>query len=132
MEIDEVWRKIEALAGQQFTQMRGGKFTYSVGGGHVIPDRTNHHIPKSHFREALTRWPVTGPGELQDLRGPSYIYAILADPRLTTQDGGKRLLQSMRRDQHHLGIAWREILSPRNPQPMSAPVQTDPLAPVEN
>jgi len=58
MEIDEVWRKIEALAGQQFTQMRGGKFTYSVGGGHVIPDRTNHRIPKSHFREALTRWPV--------------------------------------------------------------------------
>jgi len=83
MSIDEVWQQIESLAGREFTQKRGGTFSYAVSGGHVIPDRTNHQIPKSHFQKALDRWPVPGPGELQDLRGPSYIYAILADRRLT-------------------------------------------------
>jgi hypothetical protein len=52
----------------------------------VVPDRTNHQLPRSHFRTAYERMPVEGPGELNDLRGPSYLYAILTDPRIGSSD----------------------------------------------
>ena len=80
--IEAVWQMIEALSGERFTQKRGAIFTYRVVGGQVVPDRTSHNIPRSHFEKALERWPVDGPGDLNDLRGPSYIYAVLADPRV--------------------------------------------------
>ena len=58
-----VWSRIESHAGEKFTQIRGGEFTYKVVGGHVRPDRTNHQIPKSHFEQAFAndggkRWVV--------------------------------------------------------------------------
>ena len=84
MGIEEVWAQIEDLQGQEFRQKRGGRFSYKVVGGHVVPDRTNHQIPRSQFAKAFERWPVAGPGELQDLRGPSYLFAILSDHRIVT------------------------------------------------
>jgi hypothetical protein len=82
-EIDTVWTRINSHAGETFRQVRGGEFRYRVEGDCVIPNRTNRQLPKSHFEKALRRMPVTGPGELQDLQGPSYLYAILTDPRIT-------------------------------------------------
>jgi hypothetical protein len=52
------WRRIETHAGEEFTQIRGGKFTYEVIGGHLAPDRTNQQIPKSHFEEAFALIPL--------------------------------------------------------------------------
>lgn len=34
----------------------------------------------------MGRPPVTEPGQLNDLRAPSYLYAILTDDRITGQD----------------------------------------------
>jgi hypothetical protein len=48
----------------------------------VVPDRTIQHIPRSHFVKALGLVPLSGPGAIQTLRGPSYIFAILMDPRI--------------------------------------------------
>jgi hypothetical protein len=62
--------------------LRGARFTYRLVGGHVVPDRTPQQIPKSHFAKALAHVPMAGPGEIKDLRGPSYIFAILMDPRI--------------------------------------------------
>ena len=81
-----VWNRIEAHAGEAFKQVRGATFTYQVVGGHVVPDRTVQQIPKSHFAKALDLVPLSGPGEIQHLRGPSYIYAILMDKRIRQGD----------------------------------------------
>lgn len=48
----------------------------------MVPDRTVQQIPKSQFAKALERVPLTGPGQIQQLRGPSFVHAILADPRI--------------------------------------------------
>lgn len=84
--IQEVWARIQAHAGEIFSQLRGGAFSYSVTADHVIPDRTNHQIPKSHFARALSLLPLDNTMAVQDLRGPSYIYAILSDPRIRRGD----------------------------------------------
>ena len=80
--IDKVFDRILKHQGEVFTQVRGGKFSYVVKGDTVILDRTNQRLSKTVFARALERCPLTGPGELQDLRGPSYLYAILSDPRV--------------------------------------------------
>jgi hypothetical protein len=81
--IDEVWARIEEHASEQFHLVQGAPFTYEVVGGHVIPDRTNQQIPKSQFAKALELTPLSGPGEIHHLRGPSFIFAILADARVS-------------------------------------------------
>ena len=85
-DVDAVWRRIEEHAGERFEQVRGATFTYRVGSGHVVPDRTPRQIPRSHFGRALDLVPLTGPGEIQALQGPSYIYAILMDARIRQGD----------------------------------------------
>ena len=39
--INEIWSRIEAHAGETFYQIKGGKFTYEVEGGHVYVSRTD-------------------------------------------------------------------------------------------
>lgn len=85
-DIAVVWARIETHAGERFHQKRGGEFTYAVAGSNFIPDRTDRALPRSHFEKALTRLPLDGPGQLQDLQGPSYIYAVLMDRRIRQQD----------------------------------------------
>jgi hypothetical protein len=81
---DVVWQRIVALQGQAFRQRRGKPFTYVVSGGCVVPSTTNRLLPRSQFARAFERAPLGGPGQLQDLQGPSYLFAILTDPRVAT------------------------------------------------
>jgi hypothetical protein len=83
---ETVWTRAEAHAGEEFVQIHGGKFTYVISGGHIIPDRTNQQIPKSHFEEAFKLVPLENTAPVQHLRGPSYIYAILMDDRIRASD----------------------------------------------
>ncbi len=84
--VDEVWRRIEMAAGQTFRQRRGGEFTYEVRGRSLIPDRTNRVLPRSDFERALGMVPLENTVPLQSLQGPSYLYAILMDPRIRQSD----------------------------------------------
>lgn len=84
--IETIWARIESHADEEFYQIRGATFTYAVSGGHVILDRTNQRIPKSHFEKALQYLPLPNTVAVQHLRGPSYIYAILMDPRIRQSD----------------------------------------------
>ena len=81
-----VWQSIIAHAGEGFFTIRRQPFQYKLSGESVWIERDGHPInqalAQSEFRKAWKRWPVQGPGELQDLRGPSYIFAILSDPRV--------------------------------------------------
>ena len=80
---DEVWQRIVTLRGETFYQKRGKPFTYAVSGNSLKPSTTNRQLPRSHFARAFARAPLDGPGQLQDLQGPSYLFAILTDPRIT-------------------------------------------------
>jgi hypothetical protein len=80
--MDAVWKRIEVHAGETFHQKRGKPFTYTVVGGAVSPDTTNRLLPRSDFARALDLMPLDGPGEIQHLQGPSYIWAILNDKRI--------------------------------------------------
>ena len=85
-EINSIWQRIESHAGQEFFMIRGTAFRYELSGGHILPDRTNQQIPKSHFEKALALVPLADTTSIQDLRGPSFIYAILMDTRIRQAD----------------------------------------------
>jgi hypothetical protein len=84
--IEIVWGRVVSHQGLVFRQVRGKEFTYRVYGGAVIPSTTNQLLPKSDFTRALELVPLRGPGEIPHLRGPSYIYAILMDHRVSQGD----------------------------------------------
>lgn len=81
-DIEAVWKRIEAHAGEEFRQVRGGRFTYRVEGNAIWPDRTTRNLHRSQFARSLQRRPLTSTAQLQDLQRPSYRFAILTDPRI--------------------------------------------------
>ena len=84
--IDIVWRRITELEGEEFQQIRGARFTYTITGNALVPNRTNRQLPRSQFGKALDFMPVENTVPLQHLQGPSYLYAILMDPRVRRGD----------------------------------------------
>jgi hypothetical protein len=82
----KIWERIEGHQGQVFRQIRGGEFVYAIRGGCLVPDRTNRQIPRSHFERAFERVPLQSTVRLQSLQGPSYIYAVIMDPRIRASD----------------------------------------------
>ena len=84
--IDAVWARIKANEGQRFRQIRGQEFTYAVVGSSVVPSTTKQNISRSHFAEAMQLMPLSNTTDLQHLRGPSYLFAILMDPRIRGDD----------------------------------------------
>jgi hypothetical protein len=83
IDFDELWQRIVLLQGETFHQKTGKPFTYTVSGNSVCLRTTNRQLPRSHFARAVDRAPLDGPGQLQDLQGPSYLFAVLSDPRVT-------------------------------------------------
>src|SRR5712691_1247858 len=83
MGFDVVWQRIVTLQGQTFLQKRGKAFRYRISGNSVVPSTTNRQLARSQFARAHERAPLRGPGQLQDLQGPSYLFAILTDARVT-------------------------------------------------
>jgi hypothetical protein len=84
--IDEVWRRIIAREGEIFRQIRGRAFTYVVEGNVLRPSTVNQNLSRATFEEALARVPFASTMDVQDLRGPSYLFAILMDRRIRQQD----------------------------------------------
>ena len=79
-----VWDRIAAHAGSEFRQKTGRLFTYSLAGNAITPSTTNRLLARAQFQRAYERSPLHGPGQLQNLQGPSYLFAILTDPRIAT------------------------------------------------
>lgn len=86
-EADEVWGRVVDLQGRQFRTIGGEPFSYEVKGNGIVPhpgmgEATNRILPRTDLEKALQRMPVSGPGALSDLQGPSYLFGILSDPRV--------------------------------------------------
>jgi hypothetical protein len=77
-----VWKRIEAHVGEPFHQIRGAEFTYRIEKNSLIPSRTNRNIGRLQFEKALAHVPLEDTTPVQRLQGPSYLYAILMDPRI--------------------------------------------------
>ena len=84
--IQAVWPRIQEHDGEEFHQIRGKAFHYGAFGGYIVPSTVNQQIAKSDFEKALERVPLSNTVPVQDLRGPSYIYAILMDKRIRQND----------------------------------------------
>ena len=80
--INTIWDRICSHEGEEFRQKMGQIFTYKIHGNVLVPSTTDQNLPKSQFEKALERMPLEGPGQINDLRGPSYLYAILTDDRI--------------------------------------------------
>jgi hypothetical protein len=82
--ITEIWQQIKTFEGETFRTIQNLEFTYEITGDVLIPSRTEYNISKSDFGKVLERIPLKGPGEISnDVRGPSYIWAIIHDPRIS-------------------------------------------------
>jgi len=77
------WSRIVAHAGKYFRTKTGLEFTYRVEKNVFRPSRTDYGIARSDFEKAYDLVPLSGPGEITSLvRGPSYVWAVLHDPRI--------------------------------------------------
>ena len=86
MEFNQVWQKIEMLAGQTFYELGGSTFTYEIRGGGVKPSTAAAPIAPSAFERVCARGKCPPPRQLKELgfnaREASYIFSILTDPRI--------------------------------------------------
>jgi hypothetical protein len=80
--VENIWNRIVSCAGEEFTQIKGKKFTYKIKGNTLIPSTTDQNLPKSQFKKAQDLMPLKNTSQIQHLRGPSYLYAILTDKRI--------------------------------------------------
>lgn len=80
---DKVWRNIVNHEGEQFHTVTGKICSYRISGNQIVLINTNRNIPKSNIEQALTVVnPTVSKLESMNLQGPSYIMAIITDPRI--------------------------------------------------
>ena len=78
-----VWSRIKKHEGDTFKTITGLEFSYSIDGDYIIPSRTDWKIPNSHIVTLLDRVPLKDTTEIQDVMGPSYLWGILNDERIS-------------------------------------------------
>ena len=85
-EFDKTWAKILKHAGEPFHTKRGHRFTYEIASVRVITvirPTFKRSVSRSVFEQAYARGlPMDGPGEINDLHAPSFVWAILHDRRI--------------------------------------------------
>jgi hypothetical protein len=81
----EVWQRIIDLEGETFHTITGLPFEYVIDGEALIPSRTDYRLSSGNFEKAFARVPIAQPREINmDVRGPSYVWAILHDVRVSS------------------------------------------------
>lgn len=91
MTFEEVWRRIERHAGEDFYEMGGRSFTYEAHADHLLLS-TGRAIPRSDFERVYAQGKITSLRALkeQGIESPSPIFSILTDPRLRETESGER------------------------------------------
>ena len=81
-----VWSRIRQHEGEGFQLIRGDVFTYETSDNYLRPVGRVRQLSRTNFGKALDRVPLDGYQTVKDLQGPSYVYAILMDPRIRRGD----------------------------------------------
>jgi hypothetical protein len=81
-----VWARILGHEGQLFEQIRGQRFSFARQANSLRLSTTNQSITQAQMETAFEMVPLHSTTQLQHLRAPSYLYAILMDPRIRKQD----------------------------------------------
>jgi len=82
-EYDRIWANIVNHEGEQFYTVTGRPCSYKVSGNQIILLNTTRNIPRSNIERALEIVnPTVSQFERLNLQGPSYIMAIITDPRI--------------------------------------------------
>jgi hypothetical protein len=80
---DPIWQRIVECAWEPFTTAKGLAFSYGVKGRALRTNRTRYNLSRSEFEKAWGLLPSATRSELnRKVRGPSYLIAILTDPRV--------------------------------------------------
>ena len=84
LEISSIWQNILKFAGQDFVTKNGITFTYQfINDYTILTSNAPMPLSKQNFAKALNMMPVGGPaGFGQKIQGPSYVFALLTDPRI--------------------------------------------------
>lgn len=85
-DVEMIWHRIDAHAGEDFRLIGGTTFQYQVFAGYLRPVGRVRHLSKTNFGKALDRVPFENTSSVSDLQGPSYVYAILMDSRIRGSD----------------------------------------------
>ena len=85
-EFDTIWAKIRKHASEPFRMKRGGTFIYRITSDNVITvirPTFERNVSRSVFEQAYARGlPMDGPGKINDLQAPAFVWAILHDRRI--------------------------------------------------
>jgi hypothetical protein len=82
-EYDKIWANIVKHEGEQFYTVTGRPCYYKISGNQIILLNTTRNIPRSNIERALDVVnPKVSQLERMNLQGPSYILAIIGDPRI--------------------------------------------------
>jgi hypothetical protein len=80
---DQIWTNILKHEGEQFYTITGRPCSYKISGNQIVLLNTNRNIPRSNIERALAVVnPTVSKFESMNLQGPSYIMAIITDPRI--------------------------------------------------
>jgi hypothetical protein len=82
-----VWTRLGLHQGEEFKTKTGLPFTYSLEGSNGIwffrnGRRIEQRLARTELDKALRELPLSGPTDIKQLRDPSYLYGLLADPRI--------------------------------------------------
>ena len=88
--IDRVWDRIRAHAGEEFRTVTGLPFSYVVPGNYLRVLRNgreiNRSLSRTNFAKAVEEMPAARPSDIKDRQGSAYTWAILTDPRIRGRD----------------------------------------------
>lgn len=90
---ERVWRRILRFQGEEFRTATKLPYTYRVEGDSGIwfyreGRRVEHRLWRGELEAALKRPAVHKPSDLHMFQCPSYLFGLLADPRITGAEGG--------------------------------------------
>ena len=85
--LDTIWSRLRAHAGDEFETKTGKPFTYEIDGHVFRPSRTARNIHATNFEKVIGLLPIDGPGEISNVvQGSAYVWAVLHDRRIRKND----------------------------------------------
>jgi hypothetical protein len=83
----EIWKRIVSFENEEFRTISNLPFTYEICGNTLFTNRTDYNLSKADFAKAYDLVPINSPAVITKLvRGPSYIWAILHDERISKKE----------------------------------------------